>query len=125
MKRFYLLILFLTLAQIGFAQLPDNTLAPDFTVKDLNGKSYNLYSILNSGKTVFLDVMAAWCGPCWAFHQSDTLKNLYKFHGPAGEPGVDASTTNDVMVFMIETEGSNTHAQLHGTAYTGGGFSMN
>ncbi len=100
----------------AFAQLPAGSIAPDFTVKDLNGTSYNLYTLLNSGKTVFIDVSAAWCAPCWNYHNSGALENLYKHHGPSGAPGVDATTTNDVQVFFIEGEATNTRAQLYGTS---------
>lgn len=46
------------------AQLPDNSVCPDFTGTDLNGVSHHLYAYLDSGYTVFLDVSATWCGPC-------------------------------------------------------------
>ena len=42
------------------AQLADGATAPDFTVKALNGVTYNLYSILDSGYYVFLDFGGTW-----------------------------------------------------------------
>lgn len=89
------------------AQLPDGSTAPDFTATDLNGVSYNLYSILNSGKTVFIDISATWCGPCWSYHESHELRNLYNQYGPSG--------TNELMVFLVEGDASTTLADLNGT----------
>ena len=89
------------------AQLPNGSVAPDFTLVDLNGTSHNLYSYLDSGYTVFIDFSAVWCGPCWSYHTSGALEDLYMNHGPAGMPNVSANTTDDVMVFFIEgDEGS-------------------
>ena len=95
------------------AQLPDGSIAPDFTLTDMNGTSHNLYSLLDQGYTVFLDFSAIWCPPCWTYHTGGALEDLYMNHGPAGMPNVNANTTDDVMVFFIEGDGG-TLAELNG-----------
>jgi hypothetical protein len=96
------------------AQLPDGSVAPDFTFTDLNGTTHTLYDYLDNSYTVFVDFSAVWCGPCWGYHTSGTLENLYTHHGPAGMPNVDPNTTDDVMVIFVEGDGSNL-ACLQGT----------
>ena len=111
-----LLIALITLISIGNiqAQLPDGSVAPDFTLTDLNGTTHNLYDLLNNGYTVILDFSAVWCPPCWSYHTGGTLEDLYINHGPAGYPNVSPNTTDDVMVFMIEGD-ENTVANLGGS----------
>ena len=94
------------------AQLADGSIAPDWTFTDLNGTSHNLYTYLNAGKTVYIDVSATWCGPCWSYHNTHALENLYNTYGPSG--------TNEVMVFFIEGDGATTVAQLNGIGTTQG-----
>ena len=111
-----MLITLMTLfsTQSLFAQLPNGSIAPDFELTDLNGTTHKLYAdYTDQGYTVFLDFSAVWCGPCWSYHASHALKDLYENHGPTGYPGVNSSTTNDVMVFFIEGDGSSV-AQLNG-----------
>lgn len=91
------------------AQLPDNSVCPDFTGTDLNGNSHNLYSLLDSGYTVFIDVSATWCGPCWNYHNTHALKNLYTQYGPG-------TAENKVRVFFIEGQSGNTTDQITGTS---------
>lgn len=98
------------------AQLAPGSVAPDFTLTDINGVTHNLYDYLDQGKTVFIDVSATWCGPCWAFHSAGILDELWANHGPAGATGVLPTTTDDVMVLFIEGDGSTTSAELHGGA---------
>jgi hypothetical protein len=100
--------------QQASAQLLDGELAPDFTLVDYNGETQHLYDYLDQGYTVFVDFSATWCNPCWGFHESNTLKNLYTSHGPLGKPGVANSTTNDVMVLFIEGDPKTCTPQLIG-----------
>lgn len=116
MKKLLLSAFMLSASYFGaFAQLADGSVAPDFTFTDLNGNTQHLYDYLDSGKTVFIDVSAAWCSPCWQYHNTHALRDLYENHGPTGYSSVVAGTTNDVMVMYLEGELTNTEAQLHGT----------
>jgi hypothetical protein len=119
MKRIFTTVLALTTAlfvsNTANAQLADGSVCPDFTGTDINGNSWHLYDLLDQGYSVVIDVSAAWCGPCWNYHGSGALEDLYVNHGPTGYSGVAGNTTNDVMVLFVEGEGSNTLAQIQGT----------
>ena len=60
----------------SYAQLPPNSFGEDFTITDINGEEHNLYSILDEGKTVILDLFAVWCTPCWSFAETGVLEDL-------------------------------------------------
>ena len=96
----------------SWAQLPDGSVAPDFTLTDINGQSHNLYSYLDQGKTVILDFSATWCGPCWDLHQQNTLKDLYNAFGPEG--------TDNLMVFKLECDPGTGLNELNGIGNTQG-----
>ncbi len=100
---------------MSFAQLPDGSFGQDFTITDQFGTTHNLYNYLDQGYTVYLDVSATWCGPCWNFHLSGALDELYANHGPANALGVSATTTDDVMVIWIDGDGTTTAADMAGT----------
>jgi len=97
------------------AQLPDGSIAPNFTLTDIDGNVQDLYTYLDAGMTVFIDVSATWCGPCWNYHNTGALESLWVNHGPAGGSGVSGSTTDDVIVLFIEGDGSTNSADLNGT----------
>ncbi|MBG15019.1 MAG: hypothetical protein CL853_01555 [Crocinitomicaceae bacterium] len=102
------------------AQFPDGTFCPDFTGTDINGNTHNLYTYLDAGYTVIVDISATWCGPCWSYHQAGTLEDIWLNHGPAGGTGVSASTTDDVIVLWVEGDGSTGLAELNGSGNTQG-----
>lgn len=95
------------------AQLPNGSIAPDWTLTDINGNEHTLYSYLDQGYTVIIDFSWVLCGYCWQYHLDGDLEELYANHGPAGMEGVNETTTDDVMVFMIEAKGANVD-QLNG-----------
>ena len=106
MKHFLTLML-LALPFFGASQLPNGSVAPDFTVTDIAGDEHNLYSYLDSGYAVIIDFSATWCGPCWSYHTSGVFEEIYEAHGPDG--------TNEVRILFIESDNSTTDEDLHGT----------
>jgi hypothetical protein len=114
MKKTLLTSMLALSALTASAQLPDGSVAPNFTGVDLNSVSHTLYDYLDQGYTVVVDVSATWCGPCWSYHQTQALKNLYINHGPAGLPGVSATTTNTIMVIKVEGDAATNTACLYG-----------
>lgn len=112
MKKLILALALATAATTGANALVSvGSVAPDFTLTDINGQTQHLYSYLDSGYTVIIDVSAAWCGPCWAAHTSHVFDDLMTHYGPSG-----TITPKKIMVLFIEGESTNTTAQLHGTS---------
>lgn len=123
-----LICAFALLAKFNFAQqpLPDGSIAPDFTFTDMNGVSHNLYTYLNQGKYVALDISATWCGPCWTYHkQIKTMENLYQKHDTPGDKKWkvlfiegDASTNDACMTKSAGCTGSTSQGNwLTGTPF--------
>lgn len=108
---------FLALCLVGWnvvqAQIPDGSIAPDFTATDINGNTYHLYDLLDQGKTVYLDVFATWCGPCWNYHNTHALENLWNQYGPDG--------TDEAFVFAIEGDPTTNVACISGFSGCVGG----
>jgi Secretion system C-terminal sorting domain len=96
-------------ATAAFGQLTNGSTAPDWTLTDINGTTWNLYTLTAQGKTVFIDVSATWCGPCWNYHNTNALEDLMTHHGPTG------TVDQMAMVFFIEGDGTTTNADLNGT----------
>lgn len=89
------------------AQLADGVFCPDFTGTDIDGNTWNLYDLLDEGKSVIIEVSATWCGPCWSYHTSEELKDFYNAYGPDG--------TNEAMVLFIEGDADTGMADLEGS----------
>lgn len=99
------------------AQLPDAAFAPDFTAQDITGQTHHLYDILDSGKIVVMEISATWCGPCWVYHTSNALENLYQAHGPAGD--------DKLRVFWVEGDPTTNLNCIYGPAGCNGGSAGN
>lgn len=117
MKKLLTIFTFVLFASQMFAQLPDGADAPNFTSKDLNGKSWTLYDILETGRTVIMDVSATWCGPCWSYHNSKALETVWEEHGPEGD--------GTMMVLFVEGDGATTTPCLYGPTNCVGGTQGN
>jgi hypothetical protein len=122
MKKLLLSALLMGSVFSSNAQLADGSIAQDFTVTayqpwlsaaGMNSDgTYKLYDYLDAGYTVILDVSATWCGPCWNHHLTGALDELYINHGPAGQLGVSASTTDNVMVIWLDGDGQTADATM-------------
>ncbi|MEY3399497.1 MAG: hypothetical protein RL220_2091 [Bacteroidota bacterium] len=115
MKKVLLSLAVLMTALVSSAQLPSGSVAPDFTGTDLNGNQHNLYDLLDQGYSVVIDVSATWCGPCWNYHQSGVLEEIYNEHGPEGDQTImvlwiegDATTNTDC---LYSSNGCNSSTQ--------------
>ena len=83
-----------------FAQ-PDSELFPDFTHDDIEGVSHNLYSYLDDGKTVIIDVFATWCPIC--INSLPALHEIYDTHGPEGD--------NTIVILSFEKDPNTSNEQ--------------
>ena len=81
--------------------------APDFTATDINGVEHNLYDLLDQGYQVILLFEATWNGPGWSYYQQGIMEELYNTYGPDG--------TDEIRVFLLESDDSTTDADLNGT----------
>lgn len=70
------------------------------------GEEISLQAYLDAGKTVVMDGSATWCGPCWSFHNSKTLDNLYAAYGPDG--------SDELRVIFVEADPGTAISELGG-----------
>ena len=96
MKKFLSLVVMAATLSTSWAQLPDGSVAPDFTMTDIYGETHNLYSYLDEGMSVILNFSAVWCGPCLDYKEEGVLNDIYNAFGPNG--------SGDIMVLSFETQ---------------------
>jgi thiol-disulfide isomerase/thioredoxin len=102
-----LLSLMLLSPIVSRAQLSDGSAARDFTFTDIKGNKHNLYTYLNQGKYVAIDVSATWCEPCWTYHKKGVMDSLFNKY--------DSTGTNQWKILFIEEDKNTTSADLLGT----------
>ncbi len=114
MRHIFLLLLTLILFQTSFnAQIPYGGSCPNFNLDDLDGVNHELYDYLDQGYGAILDFSATWCPPCWNYHQTGILEDVWLAYGPPG--------SDDAMVFFIEPDPTTSQQCIYGSSGCSGG----
>lgn len=105
-KCFVSLIICVLLFPCLKAQIADGSVAPNIIGVDLEGNSYDLYQILESGKGVIIEISATWCSPCYFMHKRHFLDLIRQTYGPEG--------TDELEVLFLEGDAATDQADLEG-----------
>lgn len=79
-----------------------------WTATDINGVDHTIQDYLDQGMTVLVDISAHWCGPCWAWHNSEIMQKLWNEFGPDG--------TGDLMIIWVDGDPASNMTLLNGGA---------
>ncbi len=97
MKKNFLIVIFMFLMSLGYAQTPLET-AVDFNVKDLNGNKIQLFNLLDNNKIVVIKFYSTACTWCQLY--SPDIQETYEKYG---------CNSGNVYVMTIEKEHNNTN----------------
>jgi len=86
-----------------FAQLPEDFVAPDFTITDIDGNEHNLYSIINKNRPVVLNLFDSASDVCWNFVRLGPINDFNNLYGPEG----------DHSAFVISVESNSNKSLSH------------
>lgn len=99
LKNLLLFFVAVTLSlTLTVAQPTNPTTAPNITLTDINGVQHDMYSYLDQGVTVIVDVWATWCGPC--INSIPSLEQIWN------TKGFSATGDSSVMILSIEIDPS-------------------
>ena len=107
MKKFFALMASAVISAGAFAQLPNGSVAPDFTATDINGVEHNLYSLLDSGLPSHLRLFCHMVRTLLVLPRSGVFSELYNTYGPDG--------TDEIRVIKLESDDTTTAEDLNGT----------
>ncbi|MFO7863643.1 MAG: T9SS type A sorting domain-containing protein [Salinivirgaceae bacterium] len=114
MRKSLLAILLLLGAHQVHSQLPDGSIAPNFTAQDIHGNWHTLYDYLDEGKTVIINIISTAVneddGQSWLYFAEGSLMTFQSAYGPNGD--------NSATVLMIETDPKTPESALWGEGNT-------